>query len=312
MVRPPGDGSDPLREQQPSVNDDELYPTAAWPDPDRVDFFHGRFTPGPVPWIDDHMRARRKDGTLPPRGTMFWLAARARAREMLGREEVEPGVDYALTEVVHCKSDKELGVAKALPTCVATWLQPLLQLAAARVVALLGSRAQRAFLDLYPDLGPGAFSGPQLLEGRPRIVLQLPHPNARVRRANSAPLTSGQLAAVRDHLGALESRGGRSAEERAPYWLRQRRIGVVAHLERLGHLRQALPLGDQPLPFRSFRTICSGASFLPLHGSLLARTAVVEPSDHVNHVRAVRSLAIPPLPEPYPVEAQELDPFSSD
>jgi len=91
-------------------------------------------------------------------------------------------------------------VAQALSTCTERWLRPILRLATARVVVLLGRRAQQPFLALYPGLAPVALSGPQQVEGRPRIILQVPHSNAHVKRANLFPLTPDQRGAVRAHL----------------------------------------------------------------------------------------------------------------
>lgn len=45
----------------------------------------------------------------------FWAAVRKQAFRLLGHLAV-PGVDYAMTEVVHCKSAGERGVADALCT----------------------------------------------------------------------------------------------------------------------------------------------------------------------------------------------------
>ena len=185
----------------PSIDPAELYPTPEWTNAERIDFFRERFDRRRPPWIDHRMRARRVDPTgQPSRGTAFWLATRARAAELVVGRPPAPGVDYALTEVVHCKSTNQLGAAEATPLCVTMWLRLVMRLAAARVVVLMGRQAQKAFLDEYEGLAPVAFSGPQELEGRRRIVLQLPHPNARVRRANCAPLTESQLDTTRVHL----------------------------------------------------------------------------------------------------------------
>ena len=46
----------------------------------------------------------------------YWLWARARARELLLREAL-PGVDYAMTEVLDCGTQHEVGVTDALATC---------------------------------------------------------------------------------------------------------------------------------------------------------------------------------------------------
>jgi hypothetical protein len=185
----------------PSIDHAEVYPTASWTNAARVDFFYGRFDPRPEgAWIDDRMRARHVDPAgQPSRGTTFWLATRARARELLD-PPVVPGVDYALTEVVHCKSQEQLGVAEAAAVCVSRWLRPVMRLAAARVVVLMGRQAQQAFLNTYPGLAATTWSGPHDLEGRLRMILRLPHPNARVRRANCAPLTLDELEAARAYL----------------------------------------------------------------------------------------------------------------
>jgi hypothetical protein len=183
----------------PSIDLAELYPTSEWTDADRVAFFRDRFAPGDPPWIDDRMRARQRDpANQPARGTTYWFATQARAAELLGRPPV-PGVDYALTEVVHCKSTDEIGVSKAASTCSATWLRPILRLAGARVVVLMGAVAREAFAAEF-RWPRGAFEPPHELEGRPRIVLQLPHPNAHTKRVDCAPLTAPELDTARAYL----------------------------------------------------------------------------------------------------------------
>jgi hypothetical protein len=56
----------------------------------------------------------------------------------------------------------------------------VMRVAAARVVVLMGRQPQTAFLGEYERLAPVALSGPVELEGRRRILLQVPHPNARL------------------------------------------------------------------------------------------------------------------------------------
>jgi hypothetical protein len=201
----------------PSIDRTEEYPARDWDDARRADFFAGRFDQRPVPWIDDKMRpllattpSRRRD-----RGVPFWFAARARATELLERP-AKPGRDFVLTEVVHCKSESEHGVANAFPQCVQTWLRPVIRLAAARVIVLFGAYARRAFDDVY-RIPPGApLTGPRDLEGSDRIVIQLPHPNARGQKANCHPLAPGQLETVRSHLLTKASRPMRPPVQHAP------------------------------------------------------------------------------------------------
>jgi hypothetical protein len=192
----------------PSIDPTEAYPAGSRNDERRIDFFAGRFDQRDLRWIDQRMRPLLN--TSPPRhrdhGTRFWAAARARASELLGRQ-AEPGRDFALTEVVHCKSRAEHGVSQALATCVGAWLRPTVRVAAAPVVVLFGARAQEVFCDTFAIPAHAPVTGPLSIEGTDRIVVQLPHPNARSQRRNCYPLTSSQLGHVRQHLRARQHEG---------------------------------------------------------------------------------------------------------
>ncbi len=65
---------------------------------------------------------------------------RARAVELLG-PGAEPFRDYAMTEVVHCKSKNEVGVKKAAATCADRYLDRVVALSPAEVVVIVGSHA---------------------------------------------------------------------------------------------------------------------------------------------------------------------------
>ena len=65
-----------------------------------------------------------RTGEHKERWVRYWAAVRRRAGELLGREAV-PGVDYAMSEVVHCKSARERGVGSALGECVPRYLEAL-------------------------------------------------------------------------------------------------------------------------------------------------------------------------------------------
>jgi len=81
----------------------------------------------------------------------YWIAIRARAAELLEKQtsQVVAGTDYALTEVVRCKSQGEEGVAEARATCVREYLEPTLAASAASVIVVLGAQAKRAVCDRY-------------------------------------------------------------------------------------------------------------------------------------------------------------------
>jgi hypothetical protein len=186
----------------PSIDYQEAYPVASWQDAERAEFFESRFDRKSEPWVDSRMRPRLLPMNPPiwrMKGTRFWRAARARAGEMLRRPAI-PGRDFAMTEVVQCKSVDEIGVVAAQDECARRWLRPVIQASGCRVVALFGSHARAAFRDLYGVIEGTPLSGPLRLEGRDRLVLQLPHPTAFKRRRNCAPLTRTELSSVNDFL----------------------------------------------------------------------------------------------------------------
>ncbi len=185
----------------PSIDRSEAYPTGNWDDHKRADFFSARFDQRTRPWIDSRMRPLL--ATSPQRhrdkGTRFWFATQARATELL-RRPAQAGHDFALTEVVHCKSASEVGVAEAFDTCVKNWLRPMIRAAGAKVIVLLGKQAQRAFQETHDIVAGVRVTGPRRIEGVERIVLQLPHPNARTEHRNCYPLTAAELTEVQRYL----------------------------------------------------------------------------------------------------------------
>lgn len=131
-------------------------------------------------------RIRRRKPTLYPRRhqnhygkgevghiVRYWISIRARARELL--PNAIPGEDYAITEVVHCKSRGEEGVAEAADECISRHFDNVMSVAAAPVVVALGAFAWKRFLDgLSPPKGPIDLD----LGGQRRTVVFLPHPSS--------------------------------------------------------------------------------------------------------------------------------------
>jgi hypothetical protein len=79
----------------PSFNPNEPFPTRSTSDEEIEPFFTTGF---------DHSRE----------ASHYWTMLRSIAKDLLGRPP-RPGYDYALTEVVLCKSTDERGVQKAFP-----------------------------------------------------------------------------------------------------------------------------------------------------------------------------------------------------
>ena len=170
----------------PSLNEHERFPTSDWSADDTTDYFMRRFD-------EDAGHIDRKKYN----SVRFWTSVRARAREILGRD-VTPGMDFALTEVVHCKSRQEEGVVEAMEFCAGKWLDAILSHAGARVIVVLGKPAKETCLQQW-KLGPNhSVHFDVVLGGRPRAVLFLPHPNAFERKTVKRHTSESELARLRE------------------------------------------------------------------------------------------------------------------
>jgi hypothetical protein len=86
----------------PSIRPDEDYPTPSWSDQEITDYFSNRYGGGRKQWTKDGKQSLLKDGRYAEKTSHFRAEVASRAGELLGRK-ARPGVDYVLTEVVHCK-----------------------------------------------------------------------------------------------------------------------------------------------------------------------------------------------------------------
>lgn len=163
----------------------EQYPTADWSDDDIADFVLHRFD-SQHGWATPEGRFLRQDGTLSPKPVAFWNNVRRRAEELL-EHQASPSTDYAMTEVVHCKSKGELGVASAAATCADRHLDSVLQMSPADLVVVLGQRSRILLSDRWPlPAGFGTQKGAGWQEkdnlvvvtvgGKERLVAYLWHP----------------------------------------------------------------------------------------------------------------------------------------
>ena len=186
----------------------ELYPTADWDDENLTDFILHRFD-SRHGWATPAGHFLRKDGTYLPKPVAFWNNVPRRAGELLDGD-ANPAQDYAMTEVVHCESKGDAGVASAARTCADRHLDAVLTLSPAPLVVVLGSRARNVLGDLWP-LNPefGRQKGPDWRErdnlallrlgGRDRVIAYLWHPTG-----TTAPKTfAGAYPAHLDALRAL-------------------------------------------------------------------------------------------------------------
>lgn len=199
----------------PSIAGGELVPRKGWSDDAIVDFYANRFGGGRREWIRDGVRNLRQDGSHRKHAVRFWASVRSRAAELLGidKAEVRPGVDYALTEVVHCNSARERGVAQALKECASRWLEPVLAASGAAVIVCLGVQVEKVIRERY-STGDAAVSGPHPIGELDRHFAFLPHPNAFKPKTFAKCLNREDLeeiralaVAARPHRGAASESG---------------------------------------------------------------------------------------------------------
>lgn len=175
----------------PSIGDDQ-YALQSSPGAQVWESQQLAFGGGTRPYIIDGIRTTKQSGS-PDRVVRYWSSIRARARELI--PGAIPGEDYATSEIVHCKSKGEEGVAEAAQTCYDMHMNAVFSVSAARVLVILGKFARERLL--------GAAAVPSLplpmqLGDRQRILLFLPHPNARgVKKALAAHYDAADLQAIK-------------------------------------------------------------------------------------------------------------------
>jgi hypothetical protein len=200
----------------PSISDDpdiairEDFPTYGMSVDDSAEYFVNRFNPEiepPHATFKTNSKAdflyRSNDGEYRGKGGKkdvpieTWLGIHRRAMEILGTN-CHPHSDYALTEVVKCKSKAEAGVKSASPKCVDTWMAKVLGSSTARIVVVVGRHSRDNFAHkiegipsdfgtdpkTYPELGPyrrcirdvkvSSFGG------KPRLYLYNWHPTGMI------------------------------------------------------------------------------------------------------------------------------------
>jgi uracil-DNA glycosylase len=132
---------------------------------------HLAFGGGDRSYVLDGIYSTDSDG-LRLKKVAYWVAVRARARELL--PNAVPGKDYALTEMVHCKSEHELGVVEALDECKARHFDHILAISPAAVLIVLGKPAREYFLG-SASVAPTSIEC-RNIAGRERLIAYLPHP----------------------------------------------------------------------------------------------------------------------------------------
>ncbi len=161
----------------PSISEDEHYPTREWKDEKVMDFFANRFDENrPSPYTRNRC-VLCSNGQYRKKSVTFWNHIHRQAERALGRK-VEAGKDYAITEVVHCKSRDEQGVRQSVNECGDKWMTQIIEMSDARVIMVVGGIAKDWFCNQYKIDKEKIFSVLKI-SSRERTVLIVPHPNSR-------------------------------------------------------------------------------------------------------------------------------------
>jgi len=160
----------------PSWNPAERFPTSGWVDPDIVEFFQQRF---------EHT----------DQSSQTWRETRGIAEHLLGYPP-QPGHDYAVTDIVRCKSPNGIGASEAVSECAARYLRRTLDVAGARVVVALGRDARAALASHFGSPTHLGACGPYGRAGSERTLVLLGAPGS----AQPRRLANDDLERVRDAL----------------------------------------------------------------------------------------------------------------
>ena len=194
----------------PGFDAEEHFPTADWPRDQVEEFFTDRFSAGDPRYVVE-FRVRHAGGGRAGRAPQYWSEVDRCAFELLGRRRpagVEPGIDYALTEVVHCKSRGNQGTAEAANSCADRYLQRVLAASDATVLVCYGDTVWpqvRRVLGLpvaQPPANRVALVGPIPVAGKERMLLFLPQPGSSRPRRPSVVLDEAQMEQLRAFAGA--------------------------------------------------------------------------------------------------------------
>lgn len=173
----------------PSVDYDERFPIETWRDEDIVDFFENRFGEGRREWTLNGTEVLHIDGRY-ARTNRTWTEIINRAAEILGQPAM-PGIDYAITQMVRCKSKDARGVPRAQEHCMKHYLLPTLEATPAGVIVVLGkARGPVGLRTTGVALGPRSVR--VSVGGIYRVLIGLGKPGSNEKRRIPVALPRGQ------------------------------------------------------------------------------------------------------------------------
>jgi len=170
----------------PAFTEDEFFPTRNWPQEMIADYFTNRFkNRGPkYSWTYNH-KILLKDGKR-GHSVRYWSSIQKRVEEILGKIAV-PGQDYCITEIVHCKTNKEFGVKEAIDFCAKEFLFRKIFISQAKLIIAIGAHVKSFFKEVS-----------QLLS---IPIIYLPHPASFEPKTIAAKYSEDQINEFREILG---------------------------------------------------------------------------------------------------------------
>ena len=146
----------------PSFNHEENYPDwmGKWKNEEIIQFATKRFIAegersfGAIDNGINRDKTYLKDGNPSKNSVAYWREIRGRVAEILDKEvnEVSAHSDFVMTELVHCKSFKEIGVSDALVHCTKKYMNRIFELSPATLVIVMGKKPAEQLVKLYPAI----------------------------------------------------------------------------------------------------------------------------------------------------------------
>lgn len=162
----------------PSIDEEEEFPTFVWEKEKSIDFFVNRFNGVIQKWVNEDKYVLLKNGAFRKNPVKFWSSVKKRAEEIIPNRGLVFGVDFAITEIVKCKSKNEIGVKEALDECLDKFFLKTLDLSNAKILIVLGKPAKLSFCS-YFQLSENSYLVENFeINGKTRDIIFLPHPSS--------------------------------------------------------------------------------------------------------------------------------------
>jgi hypothetical protein len=179
----------------PSIGDDEHAVRAS--SQDEIWNCHVRLFDPEMNYTQNAIYATSVEGRVRKHYVRHWAFVRSRARELLQRMPVA-GIDYALTEIAHCKTRDEIGVRQCAAFCADRYLRRILGIAGAHLVIAMGFYAHREVRRLFGVRADRNYAK----VSHERCVIFVPHSNYRGKRTLNTVIPE-HLSELREFLGTF-------------------------------------------------------------------------------------------------------------